>query len=114
MVVFSEGSRQYEKREYFLAGTEQDSLRPRSAELRPRIIYPAPDTVIALDPDIPKGLQKVFFEASSADPALNIVLDETIIGRAPAVSWTPFPGKHRLSLIAADGAVADQVLFEVR
>ncbi len=114
MVVFSEGSRQYEKREYFLAGTEQDSLRPRSAELRPRIIYPAPDTVIAVDPDIPKGLQKVFFEASSTDPALNIVLDETIIGQAPAVSWTPVPGKHRLSLIARDGAVADQVLFEVR
>ena len=114
MVAFSEGNKQYEKREYFLAGTEQDSLRPRSAELRPKIIYPAPDTVIAVDPDIPKGLQKVFFEASSADPALNIVLDETIIGPAPAVSWTPVLGKHRLSLIAADGAVEDQVLFEVR
>ncbi len=114
MVAFSEGNKQYEKREYFLAGTEQDSLQPRSAELRPKIIYPAPDTVIAVDPDIPEGLQKVFFEASSADPTLNIALDETIIGPAPAVSWTPVPGKHRLSLIAGDGAVADQVLFEVR
>ena len=114
MVVFSEGNRQYEKREYFLAGTEQDFLRPRSAELRPKIIYPAPDTVIAIDPDIPEGLQKVFFEASSADPALNIVLDEAVLGRAPSVSWTPLPGKHRLSLIAGDGAVADQVMFEVR
>jgi penicillin-binding protein 1C len=114
IVTFSEATRQYEKQEYFLAGTEQDSLRPRSAELRPRIIYPAPDTVIAMDPDIPKDLQKVFFEASSADPALNIVLDETIIGPAPAVSWTPVTGKHRLTLIARDGAVADQVMFEVR
>ncbi|HSQ77475.1 MAG TPA: penicillin-binding protein 1C, partial [Nitrospirota bacterium] len=114
MVVFSEGNRQYEKREYFLAGTEQDFLRPRSAELRPKIIYPAPDTVIAIDPDIPEGLQRVFFEASSADPALNIVLDEAVLGRAPSVSWTPLPGKHRLSLVAGDGAVADQVTFEVR
>lgn len=114
MVVFSEGSRQSEKLEYFLTGTELDVLQPSSAEIRPRIIYPAPDTVIALDPDIPKDLQKVFFEASSGEPELNLVLDETILGSAPAVSWTPVPGKHRLSLVAGDGDLADQVLFEVK
>jgi penicillin-binding protein 1C len=114
MVIFSEGNRKFEKREYFLAGTEQDSLRPRSDELRPKIIYPAPDTVIALDPDIPQDFQRVFFEASSADPALNIVLDEAVIGPAPAVSWTPVLGRHGLSLVGSDGVVADSISFEVR
>ena len=114
MVAFSEGGREYRKQEYFVAGTEQDSLRPRSAELHPKIIYPAPDTVIAVDPDIPKESQRVFFETSSAEPALSIVLDETVVGHAPAVSWQPVPGKHKLSLVSGDGVVADQLMFEVR
>ncbi len=114
VVAFSEGGREYRKREYFLAGTEQDALLQRAAEVRPKIIYPAPDTVIAVDPDIPPGLQRVFFEASPADPELNIVLDKTVIGRAPAASWQPVPGRHILSLVGADGAVADTIRFEVR
>ncbi|HET6365219.1 MAG TPA: penicillin-binding protein 1C, partial [Nitrospirota bacterium] len=114
MVRFNDDGRLHDKKEWFLAGTEQKSVRPRTAELRPKIIYPAADTVIAIDPDIPQGMQRVFFESSSADPALRIVLDETVIGTAPAVSWQPVPGRHGLSLVGSDGVVADSISFEVR
>jgi penicillin-binding protein 1C len=114
MVRFNDDGRLYDKKEWFLAGTEQKSVRPRTAEQRPKIIYPAAGTVIAVDPDIPQDMQRVFFESSSGDPALRIVLDETVIGTAPAASWQPVPGRHGLSLVGPDGVVADSISFEVR
>lgn len=113
-VVFQHRGKQYAKKELFLAGTEQDVIRHRSAEGTPRIVYPAAGTIIAVDPDIPHDLQKIFFESSSADPALRIVLNEMVLGSAPAVSWMPVRGKHRLSLTDTDGAVVDQITFEVK
>ncbi|HSA78803.1 MAG TPA: penicillin-binding protein 1C [Nitrospirota bacterium] len=114
MVRFNDDGRLYDKKEWFLAGTEQKTVRPRTAEQRPKIIYPAADTVIAVDPDIPQDMQRVFFESSSGDPALRIVLDEIVIGAAPAASWQPIPGRHGLSLVGPDGVVADSISFEVR
>ncbi len=86
----------------------------RTAEVRPKILYPAPDTVIALDPDIPEDRQRVFIAAAPGDPSMQLVLDETPIGQAPSVSWAPIQGKHRLSLINKDGATEDQISFEVK
>ena len=113
-IVFLDNGKQYSKKELFIAGTEQDQIRCRSLELKPRIIYPVTGTIIAVDPDIPKDLQRVFFESSSADPALRIVLNNIILGPAPAVSWMPVQGKHQLSLVSQDGSVADEITFEVK
>lgn len=113
-VSFQDGDKQYEKMELFLAGTEQESVRHRSVEARPGIIYPAPGTLIAVDPDIPQDLQRIFFESSSADPSLRMVLDDAVLGSAPIVPWLPVPGRHQLSLITADGTVADTIKFEVK
>jgi penicillin-binding protein 1C len=102
------GSNRPPQREWFLAGTEQEVVRSSRTQQQPKILYPAPDTVIALDPDIPAELQKVFFAFS---PAATLLLDGASI--APA-RWTPVPGSHRLTLIGKDGTVADQLDFEVR
>lgn len=113
-VTFVDRGKGERRQEWFIAGTEQDAVRSNVTELRPRIIYPAPDTIIAIDPDIPEDLQKVFFETSSADPSLHLVLDETILGHAPVAAWTPKTGRHKLTLMREDGDVSDSIMFEVR
>jgi penicillin-binding protein 1C len=106
-IAFS-GSAMAQREEWFLAGTEQDVVRIARLRQRPRILYPAPDTVIALDQDIPAELQKVFF--ASTPPAV-LVLDGQALADAP---WTPVPGPHHLMLISAEGTIAEQLDFEVR
>jgi penicillin-binding protein 1C len=97
-----------QREECFLAGTEQDVIRNVRVRQQPKILYPAPDTVIALDPDIPPELQKIFF-ASTLPAAL--MLDGQAVADVP---WTPVPGPHHLTLISAEGTIADQLDFEVR
>jgi penicillin-binding protein 1C len=107
-VNFVDGKGTVKRHEWFLAGTEADRVLARPASLEPKILYPAPGTVIAVDPDIPAELQRIFFRSSAA---ATLVLDgETL----PAGPWQPVPGRHRLSLVGADGGVADEVSFEVR
>lgn len=96
------------KREWFLAGTEQGTVRSRSAEPRPRILYPTAEMVIAIDPDIPAELQRVFFRSTRST---TLRLDDAEL---TATAWLPVPGRHRLSLLGADGGVADEIFFEVR
>lgn len=105
---FQDVGRNPVKNEWFLSGTEQGTSGSRSAGLRPRILYPATDTVIAVDPDIPADLQKIFFRAS---PAAALFLDGSAVTAGP---WSPVPGSHRLSLMGHDGTVVDEISFEVR
>jgi penicillin-binding protein 1C len=114
VMTFHEGARRFEKKEYFLAGTEQVSSMARFTEVRPKILYPAPDMVIALDPDIPGDHQKVFIKTAPGDPSLQLIMDHTLIGQAPSVSWMPVLGKHHLSLINKDGVAEDQIIFDVK
>ena len=107
MVWSSSGEGGTSRREWFLAGTEHATVRPLAADVLPKIVYPAPGTVIAIDPDIPADLQKVFFRATTSDALL---LD----GKRIDAFWSPVPGIHHLILVGVDGAVADRLSFEVR
>ncbi|OGQ96635.1 MAG: penicillin-binding protein 1C [Deltaproteobacteria bacterium RIFOXYD12_FULL_57_12] len=102
------------KQEWFIAGTEQSAPRLVTRKALPKIIYPAPDTVIAVDPDIPAELQKVMFESSSDDPSFRLAVDNAVIGSAPLAAWQPSRGAHHLALIGRDGTIEDQLTFEVR
>jgi penicillin-binding protein 1C len=85
--------------------------------LPPRIRYPAADTVIALDPDIPPGAQRVVFEASPAIEGLQWRLDGATLADTDArgrADWAPAPGKHTLALVDPDGRMLSVVAFEVR
>jgi len=97
-----------DRQEWFIIGTETDAVRSIREIVRPKILYPAPDMVIAIDPDIPTDRQKVFFRST---PPAAMVLDGIPINTA---SWSPVPGIHRLSLMRADGTVEDEIVFEVR
>ena len=59
--------------EWFIAGTEPNNAAARLNDLNPRILSPTADTIIALDPDIPRALQRVKFEAGPG--AARVALD---------------------------------------
>ncbi|WP_353367658.1 penicillin-binding protein 1C [Acidovorax sp. FG27] len=135
------------REEWFLAGTQQplfaiDSIAegqdgagaraqngsqkvpsgaPRAADdaPRPRIVAPAPGTIIALDPDIPPERQRLRFAASGpaggADAgAVRWRIGGRWHGQGAQWGWLPWPGRHQVELLDARGQVIDQIQIEVR
>jgi len=104
--------------EWFLQGTEPRAALSELAEapVRPaRIVAPVDGTIIALDPDIPPGRQRVFFESSAGGGPLRWVLDGEDVGLGGQVTaWMPQPGKHRLALVDGTNRSIDAASFEVR
>lgn len=110
--------------EWFLPGTqqalfalEQVAAPQLAAASQGRIARPAPGTIIALDPDIPPDRQRLQFAArlASGDArALRWWLDGKEVARGAHWAWLPWPGRHRMELRDAKGAVLDSVAFEVR
>ena len=94
--------------------------RSKSAEPQPdlgpaRILMPVHGTVIALDPDIPPQSQRLRLQAADlAAPRLAWRMDGKPLGRGAVLEWLPWPGRHTLELVDAQGLVLDTVRFEVR
>jgi penicillin-binding protein 1C len=108
------------REEAFLRGTAQAVVRATgarddAAQPTPRIRYPAEDTVIALDPDVPMAHQRVAFVASPAIAGLRWRVDDTFLASDGArVLWTPERGRHRVTLEDEAGAPLSTVSIEVR
>jgi penicillin-binding protein 1C len=104
-----------ERGEWFVRGTEValvEMLPP--ARRAPRIVYPAADSVIALDPDIPAPLQRVSLRAYGG-AGLRWELDGADAGPADrGAAWTPQPGGHELKLVGENGRAVAAARFEVR
>lgn len=113
--------------EWFLPGTaqarfamdsgaeSQDSTKAqgqKDSKIAARITSPAPGTIVALDPDIPPTRQRLQLQASGSN--VRWLLDGKPLARGASVAWLPWPGKHRLQLLAANGEVLDDIHFEVR
>ena len=101
--------------EWFVKGSESAVVELAGQGGRaPRISYPAPASIIAIDPDIPPASQRVLFQASAAD-GLRWRLDGADLGPANADhAWQPVAGPHQLALVDADQQVVDTMHFEVR
>ncbi len=99
--------------EWFLANTLP--THPLAGPSESRITYPGQGAILALDPDIPPTMQRVFLTATGGEHA-DFVMDGKRLGRAAAkLAWQPAGGAHELQLRAArDGRVIDRVRFEVR
>lgn len=104
------------RKEWFIVGTEPSpGFALLKAVLPPRIAYPTEGMVVALDPDIPVDLQRLFFEARDAGEEMTWRLDgRTLGGTGEMVSWHPGPGAHALEIVASDGRPAHAVRFSVR
>jgi penicillin-binding protein 1C len=80
-----------------------------------RIVSPARDLAIALDPDIPPERQRVLIEAQPARAELELVLDGALLGAADTPHFWPLArGRHVLGLRDAAGGELDRVEFVVR
>jgi penicillin-binding protein 1C len=101
--------------EWFMQGTEPNALNQEVGQFNQRIIYPPSGTVIALDPDIPAELQRIFFISQPRGGHMRWVLnDHTITEGGRDYPWTPQAGAYTLSLVDAKGRIIDTVQFEVR
>ncbi len=110
--------------EWFLRGTGQDVIasatgpvpaKARSRAPEPalaRITSPTAGTIVALDPDIPPAHQRLRFTQDGS--AGRWLMDGKEFGRGAQVAWLPWPGKHQVQLLNAQGKVVDEVRIEVR
>jgi penicillin-binding protein 1C len=106
-----------EKRQtdWFIQGTEPSSKVQIVKQYNKKIVYPPSGTIIALDPDIPQDLQKVFFIARTEDKELKWRLNEAEIAETgKTVEWSPQIGKYNLELTDMQGKIIDSVRFEIR
>ena len=102
-------------KEWFIAGTEPKSVDPgRALGALSKILYPPAEVIIAIDPDIPTGHQKIFFEASGSRKDLHWLLNGQPAGDGPACGWTPKAGAYLLTLADGNNRPLDEVGFTVR
>ncbi len=105
------GAQEPPRAEWFIAGTAPaGELAARSPAQRPGIRSPSAGAIYALDPDMPAAVQRIRFEGEGG----VWELDGRRLGQGPRLRWAPWPGRHELRLLAADGREIDRVRFEVR
>jgi penicillin-binding protein 1C len=103
------------REEWFIRGTEPDSKERRIGQFNRRIVYPPPETVIAIDPDIPPELQRIFFIAQGSENGLKWQMDgKPMNGAGKIIPWAPTAGKHFLAIMDHEERIVDSVHFEVR
>ena len=103
------------REEWFIRGTEPHSQSQKTGQFNPRILYPPSGTVMAIDPDIPTELQKVFFVSQVHEDDLQWVLNGSALEKTGrTIPWTPKAGKYSLAIANKDGKILDYVYFEVR
>ena len=111
--VAFDSKREPERPELFIAGTESGVVRATDevgGRQRFGIASPRDGSVFALDPDIPPRAQLIVFEGERG----TWQLDGKVVASGERVRWAPWPGRHRLVLLGADGQSLQTVSFEVR
>jgi len=106
-----------DRAEWFVRGTAMARVRAIVDDdaVTPTIRYPAPETIVALDPDIPPKHQRMAFVASAMPDGVSWSLDgRPLDERGARALWSPAPGKHVLALVDARGLAVSTVAFEVR
>ncbi|MEX8518567.1 MAG: penicillin-binding protein 1C [Leptothrix sp. (in: b-proteobacteria)] len=104
------------RQEWFVAGTGSPVIRAASARALAHIDTPADGSILALDPDIPPGRQRIALRLSGpAGPGWRWQMDGQPIGLASQPQrWLLQPGRHHLLLQDARGQTVEAVRFEVR
>jgi penicillin-binding protein 1C len=109
--------------EWFIKGTEQKvftlakfttdkSLNSHQTSATVRITSPANGSIIALDPDIPPDKQRLVFTASGS--SLRWLMNGKLFAKGSSVKWSPWPGRHVVTLVDGRGVVQDSIRLEVR
>jgi len=90
------------------------TIRLQSPVGKPRILAPQDASLIAWDPDIPAGSQGVLARYDGAADEAQWVLNGEVLGSGAQRVVPLRAGHNRLVLRGADGAVLDEVAYEVR
>ena len=77
-----------------------------------RILQPSVGSIIALDPDIPPARQRLQLVADAANVQWRI--GGKAIAQGSKAQWMPWPGRHVIELLDAQGVKLDEVRIEVR
>ncbi|WP_420905489.1 penicillin-binding protein 1C [Candidatus Magnetaquiglobus chichijimensis] len=102
------------RREWFLTGTGSDTIRLHDGALRPsRIRSPGDGAILAMDPDIPPGLQRLVPRMSPVHPGNQWRLDGVPWPAVPE-GWELVPGSHQWELLDGEGRLLDRARFQVR
>ena len=104
------------REDYFLKGTEPvATVRLNISQQKPHITYPADETLISIDPEIPDELQRVPFQFQPSTQQYEWVLNDKKIGVSDHLFlWKPERGRYELSIIDKQNRVLDSVDFIVR
>src|ERR1019366_134769 len=103
------------RREWFIAETQPSSPLGEFDDANPRILSPAPGTIVALDPDIPPREQRIAFEASRGSRDSRWILDGHVLAPVRGVYlWTPTPGAHTLAIARESDRAIETIGFSVR
>ncbi|MBA4390931.1 MAG: penicillin-binding protein 1C [Syntrophus sp. (in: bacteria)] len=104
------------REEWFIRGTESIvTVKRNTLHAKPRITYPADETLISIDPEIPDDLQRVPFQYQPETKKYGWVLNDEKIGISEHLFfWKPKRGKFKLSIMDADSHILDSVEFAVK
>lgn len=101
--------------EWFVANTQPSSPLGDLDDANPRVLSPAPGTIVVLDPDIPVHEQRIAFEASRGARDSRWILDGRPLAPVRGVFlWTPTPGAHTLAIVRESGNAIESMEFSVR
>jgi penicillin-binding protein 1C len=93
-IEFSQGAAA-SREEWFIRGTEPNSQNQRTGQFNPRIVYPPSGTIMAVDPDIPAELQKVFFVSQNHEDNFQWILNGSVLeSTGRSIAWVPKAGKY--------------------
>ncbi len=115
LVRAATGAGRAPRTEWFIRGTEPVADPAPDAAVGVRIAYPPAGAVFALDPDMPRGRQRIVFSVQGQSDGLRWRLNGRDLGPAGAPAyWTPAVGRHVLALSDGTGAMVASVRFQVK
>ena len=105
------------RREWFLAGTAPLTVVAVDTQhAKPSIVYPAANSLISLDPDIPDENQKMTLKAEPSGQQYYWLLNQKALSSEgmDSLLWKPVRGRHTLSIADRHQRVLDSVSFTIR
>ncbi|MDQ5987522.1 MAG: Penicillin-binding protein 1C [Syntrophus sp. SKADARSKE-3] len=105
------------RQEWFLKGTEPTAtITINTRHAKPAIVYPAANSIITLDPDIPEDNQQIILKAEPADRLYRWLLNNKAISpdHMDSLLWRPIRGNHKLSISDQENHILDTVTFTVK
>ena len=118
-VVHFDGVPEADRIEYFLAGTEQETIRLATQNTiavqqgRARIVSPATGSILAFDPDIPRPHQLLPLRARGGGQLYWRVNGQNF-EQGSEVWWPVQPGRVTVELLDSGGVVQDSVTLQIR